>query len=97
MPTAPAPDPLPAVMVLPDEPELGQQRRCVDCGSWWPDDPEFYVIWSHWRSQRCRACHEERELQRAAARIGGTVADAIAHLRARNTASCRERRRRVTA
>lgn len=94
-PSAAGPDA--AVMVLPDEPELGPQRRCVDCQAWWPDDAEFFVVWSHWRSPRCRACHEEQKLVRAARRIGGTIADAVVALRAQNTASCRERRRRSAA
>lgn len=50
--------------VIGSERELGKQRRCGDCGQWWPDDNEFFIVWAHWKSPRCRACHKERGQRR---------------------------------
>lgn len=63
--------------ILPDEPELGPQRQCSDCGQWWPDDdPDFWPVWSHWKSPRCRACHVEhrRAVERARMRASRAAA-----------------------
>ncbi len=27
-----------------EDPELGHERRCKDCGEWWPMDDEFWYF-----------------------------------------------------
>lgn len=49
------------VAIVPAEPELGPQRLCPDCREWWPADTEFFAVWAHWSSPRCRACQAARE------------------------------------
>ena len=49
----------PRTAILPDEPELGEQRYCKGCGEWWPHDEEFFgvtVTREGWRRTWCRAC-----------------------------------------
>lgn len=54
------------IVIVPGEPELGPQRFCLYCRSWWPDAPEFFAVWGDWQHQRCRACEKAR---RAAAEL----------------------------
>jgi hypothetical protein len=40
-----------------DDPILGLERRCFDCGEWWPEDREFWYLNTHGEVMgRCRAC-----------------------------------------
>lgn len=88
--------PAPArVMVLPDEPELGPQRQCIDCLEWWPDDRAFYVAWAHWHSPRCIACHQERRAaSRARARSQAAARAAEREARRRRGGEVRRERAR---
>jgi hypothetical protein len=51
------------VVIVPHEPELGDQKQCSHCHEWWPADGEFYYGnrrtadgWHSW----CKACFRER-------------------------------------
>lgn len=68
------------VAIVRGEAELGPQRFCLDCRSWWPDTAEFFIRWAHWSSPRCRACQAARE---AAARERRELAAAAAAREAR--------------
>ena len=49
--------------VLPDEPELGEQRYCRSCDEWWPNDAEFFgstVCRDGYVRTWCRACRLEQ-------------------------------------
>lgn len=56
-------------MLVPGEEELGAQKRCTKCGSWWPLDDEFWYrnhgAWHPW----CRACHREARTMRWDAKV----------------------------
>jgi len=52
--------------IVPGEEELGVQKRCPQCGEWWPAmDPEF---WPRAGSQGflawCRDCKYQRRVDR---------------------------------
>ena len=98
-PAATAAETAPTVMVLPHEPELGPQRQCVDCLEWWPLDAEFFVIWAHWTSPRCRACHIARRdaAEAAERRLRATRAAERAARRASEAQERRERALRLRA
>jgi hypothetical protein len=37
--------------------ELGEERRCFDCGEWWPVDETFWYFDARGKVMgRCRAC-----------------------------------------
>lgn len=56
------------VAIVTGEEELGPQRLCLDCQTWWPDDGEFFVRWEHWEADVCRACLKARRAASAALR-----------------------------
>lgn len=55
--------------VVPEEVELGPQRRCTRCGDYWPADPEFFYTRRHGTELHswCRACWGEWHRERRAA------------------------------
>ena len=47
------------IEVRADEPELGEQRYCPGCDSWWPHVPEFWWRFGT-RQEVCSGCQSER-------------------------------------
>jgi hypothetical protein len=50
----------PARAVVPGEEELGQQKRCPSCATFWPIDDDFYRLRPNGQPLSwCRACVAE--------------------------------------
>ncbi|MDD5045143.1 MAG: hypothetical protein PHG51_06355 [Candidatus Omnitrophica bacterium] len=41
--------------------ELGEEKMCIDCGEWWPNDKEFFPSYGpekHQLLSRCKDCYK---------------------------------------